>query len=339
MNEQNKVYDFSLTEVLRFVLKWKWHIIILTVIAGAASAIFSGPAFITPKFESEVVFYPTTNNSISNAILSDNTLKEKDVLEFGEESEAEYALQILNSAPLMAKVVKRFDLMSHYDIDPNSSYPQTELAKEINSNFTFNRTELLSIEIKVLDRDPQMAADIANYISAVLDTTKTEIQRQVARKTFSIIKQEYEVKINEVEALQEQINELTKAGSGVQTNPFSRGNKRKARIDALQGSGEMANAANLGTLLKLTEALSLQNEQLQDLKKKFERAKVDLEEFIPHHFVISPAVPAEKKAKPIRWMIVAVAVVSTFLLSIIMIILLERLRSSMKQMKVEDSAA
>ncbi len=338
MNNQNKVYDFSLAEVLRFAFKWKWHIIILTVLAGIAAAIFSGPQFITPKYESVVVFYPTTNNSISNAILSDNTLKDKDVLEFGEESEAEYALQILNSAPLMNKVVQHFDLMEHYDIDPNSSFPQTELGREINSNFTFKRTELLSIEIKVLDRDPQMAADIANYISAVLDTTKTEIQRQVARKTFAIIQQEYEAKIQEVEALQEKINELTSAGSGIQTNPFSRKNKRKARTEALQGSGELANAQNLGTLLKLTETLSLQNEQLQVLKQKFERAKVDLEEFIPHHFVISPAVPAEKKAKPIRWIIVAVAVTSTFLFSIILLIVLERLRASLKHMKSEEGA-
>ncbi|TNE79497.1 MAG: hypothetical protein EP332_10525 [Bacteroidetes bacterium] len=336
MSQKNTEFDFSLVEVVRFTLKWKWHIAIITVLSGIAAAVFSGPQFITPKFESKVVFYPTTINSISNAILSDATLKETDVLEFGEESEAEYALQILNSAPLMGKVVQRFDLMNHYEIDPNSGYPQTKLADEIRRNFNFKRTELLSIEISVLDKDPQMAADIANYISAVLDTTKTEIQRQVAQKAFDIIAQEYEAKQKEVENLQNKINQLT-AGSSATSNPFARKNKKAARQDALSNAAELgAGEGNLGTILRLTEGLSLEVEQLQSLKKKYEKAKVDLEEFVPHHFEISPATPAERKTKPVRSLIVLAATGSGFLFALFIIIVLERLRQSLKTLKEEN---
>lgn len=337
MKQTNNDYDFSLVEVLRFALRWKWHIIVLTALAGVAGAVFSGPQFITPKFESKVIFYPTTINSISNAILSDATLKETDVLEFGEESEAEYALQILNSAPLMGKVVRRFDLMNHYGIDPNSGYPQTKLAQEIKSNFDFKRTELLSIEITVLDKDPQVAADIANYISAVLDTTKTEIQRQVAQKAFDIIEKEYTLKLNEVEELQNTINTLTTGSDGDNfSNPFARKNKKAARQDALLNAESLgAGKGNLGTVLRLTEGLSLQVEQLNNLKKKYEKAKVDLEEFVPHHFEISPATPAERKAKPIRTLIVLISMASTFIFSIILIIILNKLSTSLKTIKSE----
>jgi capsular polysaccharide biosynthesis protein len=335
-------YDFSLYEVLKFIARWKWHVLALTLLAGIAAAVFTGPRFITPKYESKVVFYPTTNNSISNAILSDNSLRDKDALEFGEEAEAEYALQILGSASLMAKVISRFDLMGHYGIDPSGNFPYTRLAEKIRSNISFKRTELLSIEIRVLDKDPQMAADIANYISASLDTTKTEIHRQVARKSFEIIRQEYEAKIKEVEEIQQTINQLSSGSSGepgLISNPFSRKNKKAARQDALQNSDKLTSGGgSLGTLLTLTESLSLQVEQMNDLKKKYERAKVDLEEYIPHHFVISPAEPAEKKSYPVRWIMVLVTVASVFALSVVSILIIEKLKSAARQLKERKEA-
>lgn len=337
MKESNSAYDFSLVEVLRFALKWKWHILSLTALAGIAGAVFSGPTFITPKFASTVVFYPSTINSISGVVLSDNQFKDKDALEFGEEEEAEYALQILNSAPLMTKVVERFDLMNHYDIDPNGSFPYTKLQKEIESNISFRRTELLSIEIQVLDKDPKLAAEMANYISAALDTAKTQIQRQVAQKAFEIIEKEYQSKLAEVEQLKEGINALN--SGGVVENPFNRKNKRAARNDALLNADKLQGAGNnLGTLLSLTESLSLQVEQLNELQRKYERSRVDLNEYIPHHFVVTPASAAEKKSKPVRWIIVLGAMFSTFFLSIIMIILIERLRASFKSLKLEEEA-
>ncbi|MBI1223573.1 MAG: hypothetical protein GC180_13305 [Bacteroidetes bacterium] len=335
MKERDNAYDFSLVEVLRFALKWKWHIIILTILAGVAAVIFSGPSFITPKFASKVVFYPSTINSISGVVLSDNEFKDKDALEFGQEEEAEYALQILNSAPLMNKVVRHFNLMEHYGIDPNGSYPYTRLDREVQSNISFRRTELLSIEIQVLDKDPQMAAEIANYISASLDTVKTQIQRQVAQKAFDIVEQEYHTKLKEVEELKNAINDMN-AGDDAMSNPFARKNKRAAREDALINSGKMINAgSNLGTMLSLTESLSLQVEQLNELQRKYERAKVDLQEYIPHHFVVTPATAAEKKVYPVRWMIVAISMFSTFFLSIILIIVIERVAASYKKLKEE----
>lgn len=338
MKESKNTYDFSLVEVLRFALRWKWHVLILTTIAGIAAAIFSGPQFITPKFASKVIFYPSTINSISGVVLSNNQFKDKDALEFGEEEEAEYALQILNSAPLMGRVVERFDLMKHYGIDPNGSYPYTQLDREIKSNISFRRTELLSIEIQVLDKEPQMAAEIANYISAALDTAKTEIQRQVALKAFQIIEKEYQSKLAEVEKLKDGINALN-SGEDIINNPFSRKNKKAARNEALQSTDKMQQAGNnLGTLLSLTESLSLQVEQLNELQRKYELAKVDLEEYIPHHFVVTPASAAEKKVYPVRWMIVAIALFSTFFLSLIMIIVIERVRESYRTLKSQNAA-
>ena len=46
------------------------------------------------------------------------TIREKDFLEFGEEEEAEQMIQILRSDEIRHHVIGKFDLMNHYQIDP-----------------------------------------------------------------------------------------------------------------------------------------------------------------------------------------------------------------------------
>ena len=92
-------------------------------------------------------------------------------LEFGEEEEAEKALQILQSSKLQGRLIRNFELKKHYNIK-KSSTPNTDLGKKINSNIKFARTRYLSIKIEVLDHDPIMAQNIANGILNLYDTIK-----------------------------------------------------------------------------------------------------------------------------------------------------------------------
>ena len=55
----------------------------------------------------------------------------------GQEEEDEQLLQILQSDYITNKVIKKYDLMKHYDISPNDAYPYTKLAKEFAKNITY----------------------------------------------------------------------------------------------------------------------------------------------------------------------------------------------------------
>ena len=305
--------DQSIIEVIRFFRRRFWPIAIVTTIAAIAAILFSGPRYITPKYKSTLIFYPIKNQSVSGAILEDATAKDADVTEFGEEEQAEQALQILSSSKLLDRVVERFNLIAHYKIDMNGAMPYTQLGKELGANIRPRRTPFLSIQIDVLDRDPQMAADIANGIGEILDSTITEIKRQVGQKAFEIISREYEAKAVQVENLQKAVNELSSGLSPSDAsivNPFAP-KKKGAGVDVTE-MGKSSGSSNIGTLLSLTEALRLEVEQLANLKKKYERAEADMKEYIPSKFIISPASAAEKKSYPTRWLIVAISTLSTF---------------------------
>ena len=49
----------------------------------------------------------------------------------------------------------------------------------------------MSIEIEVLDTDPQMAADIANEIASYVDSAIHNIQHERAIEAFKIVEKEY----------------------------------------------------------------------------------------------------------------------------------------------------
>ena len=174
-----------------FLYTWKKTILVVTIAAAVTSAIFSGPQFIRPKFESRVVFFPGSTSSISKAVLNESAGIKNDVLQFGEEEEAEHMLQILNSDEIRSSVIQKYNLMHHYDIGADDYYPNTKLNKEYDNNISFRRTEFMSIEIKVLDHNPDTAALIANDIASLLDSAKNRMQKTVAIKAYEIVAAEY----------------------------------------------------------------------------------------------------------------------------------------------------
>lgn len=337
MKHDNEVFRFNFTDILRFLLKWKWPLIIVCGVAGVAAAIFSGPSFITPKYRSEVIFYPTTINSVSNAILTDLNKREADALAFGEEEEAENALQILKSDNLMQRVIRNFDLMKHYGIDPNGKYPMTELGKEIDRNISFDRTRYLSISISVLDEDPQMAANIANGIAELYDSVKNEVQKELAAELYDIVEEEYKQKEAEVWALKMNLAKLGQKG-------VLNIDEQSASISAALYKAKAEYGANSPRVMKLqaeldtlgkyggeytntVETLILELDELSEMRKRYKKAKVDVEKDVTHKFVLSAAYPAEKKSYPVRWLIVLGTLVVTFVTAVIILLIREQLKT------------
>ncbi len=333
MKKEDPILTFTFQDILRFILRWKKHLLIICLVAGGAAAIFSGPKFIPPKYSSEVIFYPTTINSIANAMFTDLNKREADVLAFGEEEEAENALQILNSDKLNNRIVRNFDLMNHYKIDPGGKYPYTKLGKEMKKNISYSRTRYLSIAIQVMDEDPQMAANIANGIAAIYDSVKTEVQQQVAKQAFIIIEDEFKKKEAHVWSLKTRLRELGSKGiinideqaatiSDGLYKLYSSGGS-SARIKQLEA--ERDTLAKYGSeYTNNYESLILELEELSQLRKRYNKAKVDIEKTLPHKFVLTNATAAEKKIYPIRKMIVLLSMMATFVLASVVLLLLEQ---------------
>jgi tyrosine-protein kinase Etk/Wzc len=319
-------------DVVALLSRWKKQLVILGIASIVVSSIVS--FMLTPKYKSTVIFYPTTNNSISNALLTDLNQRQKDALEFGAEEEAEKALQILQSSKLTERLVRNYDLMKHYKIDPNSKLRKTKLSDKISDNFSFSRTRYLSIKVDVLDEDPEMAAKMANGILNLYDSIKNEIQLEVAMPALDIIKRQLEAKQNEINNIK---SEMQKLGAEGVTNYEEQSRALNEEIYKARSAGKMTQVNDLieqlkslvefgGQSVTLKETLELELDKLSDLKAKYERAEVDVKETLNNKFTVSGADVAEQRSYPVRKLIVLISLICTLAFSAIFFALYEKIK-------------
>lgn len=277
--------------------------------------------------------FPATSSSISKSLLTEQAMKEQDITAFGEDDQAEQLLQILNSNKIRDKVISKFNLMKHYGIDSTSSNKYSTLFKKYENNISFRRTEFMAVQISVYDEDPQLAADIANTIASLLDTTKNEMMRQRSVKGFQVVEAEF----NNMKAEKDQIvDSLVALGNlGVNDVEYQSQVLNQQYAIALMDGNRTAQAALQkrldilgkygGIYMALKNALEFKTEQLILLETKYKQAKVDAEENLPQKFIVSDAFKAEKKSYPIRWLIVLVSTVSALFMTVIVIMIYEKI--------------
>jgi uncharacterized protein involved in exopolysaccharide biosynthesis len=350
------------SSLLFLLLRWRKPLIITFLVALVASYIFSSPYFIKPKYKSSVVFFPSATNSVSKALLEESSSEKQDILAFGEEEQAEQMLQILNSDEIRETIIGKYDLLNHYGISASDSYPLTKLNEKFKDNISFSRTEFMSVRIDVLDTDPQMAANIANDIASLLDSMKTKIQRSRAEAALLIVKSAYDSKIASMNVKEDSLKKICEMGVMDFTTQVEILNKEfalasniyanekaslpilekyksesdtaiintKARID-----GANARIKNIQTQLQtltkyggasvsLNEELKLDREELAKIKTQYSKLNVDASQNLSPKFIVNKAVKAEKKSYPVRWLIVVVSVVLAFILSMVVLLIIER---------------
>lgn len=328
---------FDSSNLIVYLYHWRWPLIIVTLVAAILAAIFSAPAFIPPKYESSVTVFPTTTNSLSKALLPQKfSSRGQDILEFGEEEQAEQLLQILNSDEIRDRIIAKYELLKHYDIDTTGKYVMTELYKTFSENIEYRKTEYMSVEINVMDTDPDTAAMIANDITVLLDEAKNRIQKERARKGLAIVAREYRALKNEVVRYEDSLTQLRYKGVHDYETQSSVLNEQLAtaiiengaRSEAVQNiEARLDTLAKYGgTYVSLRDELKFLKEELVKLKTKFDQAKVDVDESLPASFVVNRAYPAEKKSYPTRWLIVFLAALGAFTVTLIVILVNDSIR-------------
>ncbi|MCB0737799.1 MAG: hypothetical protein KDC92_09825 [Bacteroidetes bacterium] len=337
--------------LVKHVIRWRKPILIITALAAISAVVFSMPYFMPPKFKSTITFYPTSTNSISKDLLAQDFGQKNDVLAVGEDEEAEQLLQILESDAITNQIIKKYNLMEHYDIDLDDPYKNTLLTRKYRENVNFSRNEHMAIDVEVFDVDPQLAADMANEIARLMDSVKTQIQRLRALDALHIVEGEFKHKEKMIQNIEDTLAALGRMGvinnvEQAQAITEAYDNARTAYYEAkakgftgakLQAySDRMADVKkDYETLAKyggvwqsIKEGLILEREQYERLKEKYSQAKVDAEQSLPHKHVINYATPAEKKAKPVRSLLVVLSTFAAFVLSSLLFVLYESFKAN-----------
>ena len=332
MNDNQKDTSFSSKYLCRLLVEYRKSVLIILIAAALLAVLFSSSLFITPLYKSTAILYPTSSNSISKVLISTTFQSNNDIMNFGESEQTEQMLQVLNSNRIRDKVMERYHLMEHYGIKPDSRYPYTKLNRLYDSRIKFRRTEYNAVKITVLDSDAELAATMANDIAELFDTTMNAMQKEVAVKAFKLVETEYNSLCAEMAALEDSLNTLRKLGVfdyEAQAEMLSQQLAVDLGKSNTQGVKNIQNQLDIlaeygGAYYAISEKLDHDRLQLSLVKTKYEEAKVDATEDIPHKFVVTSAFKAEHKSYPIRWIIVTVTVVATFLLLLLLLAVFDR---------------
>lgn len=291
---------FSNKSLLKSILKWKWHVVAVTIIAAALGAVFSGPKFITPKFKSEAILYP---NGLS---------------EFSDETYTEQMLQIMESQEIIDSVVEKFDLMSHYEIDKNYKYAKTALLGEYHDRVSISKTPYDGVRVKVLDKDPQLACDMVNEIIRLYDVKFAEIHKAKKWENVRMFEKQLNKKYAFIDSLKRDLSKITNEGEMLNYMYLSKGNSI-----AFFSENKDNNSGDISTAIALVELIATETADYTDVRHFYEEELRQAEGDMTYSNVVSKPFVSDKKATPVRWVIVALSGIAAFLLSLLVVAAIE----------------
>lgn len=319
-NRERKAYNFNSVDLLIYI--WNKRIILMIVgfVAAAASMIIS--LTITPMFRSSVIMFPASNASVARHLLAQNYSGNQSVYGFGEEDQAEQLLQVLHSEPIRTRIIEKYNLMEHYEIDPEGKYPLTELYEMFRSNINFRLTEYQSVEISVMDSDPEISAAIANNISDLVDTVYNSMKKKRAINALALVENEYVLSEKELIGMQDSLNQLSMQ---ISQNIINSGDASDNLINAFAEHG----VSYMAMMHQMRNEVGM----VINMRYRLREAKLEAQQNLPHKFVVESAIPPEKKAYPNKSLIVVVSTFASLLFALIVLIVIDNVKSRVAVIK------
>ena len=313
-------YKFDSWASWHVLMKWKYPLLIIVLVTAGLAAIFSGSRFITPLYKSYAVVYP------------DN------IKAYSKESTTEQMIQVFHSLDITDSMIRRFDLLTHYEIDTNYKYFRTELLRRYGENVRISKTSYEAVSVEVLDRNPDTARLM---VDALLNFYNKKVRRMQKEK-FRELAYAYAGQLKRARIVMDSLkNRLRVLGTekGIFEYDYESQQIMMAYLHNVQGRPEAVNtkearrlAHNMGKyggeLVQLVKMLQKEAAAYVKVKLSYEMEYRHVISNVTYTNVVTHPYASDKKVYPVRWLIVLVAVLSVFTLSLIVISFLERKNSS-----------
>lgn len=329
-----KDQQFNSFSLVQFMWQKRKTLILVCLVVAVVSLIAS--FLVTPKFKSTAIVYAPRTNSVAKILLNEESYNERlDMKAYADDEETEQMMEILNSREIKDILIDKFDLYNHYGLGEGVSYRQTQMYKYLKGNIEVKRTQYGAIAVSVIDKDPQVAADMANEILVLLDSVKNRIDHERTIASYNLLKRQLEIVDAEVQRIDDSVQVLMQNGVFDFKSQSERVMQQYATAVA-QGNtagmkrleDELKKMATWGPRsLTLYEEQAYFREYQSVVKIKMMNAIVDMDTEIPVKFVIERAIPADKKTYPKKSLIVLLSTVSAFILAVLVLLTIDKIKS------------
>ncbi len=273
-NEIRAEFRTDSVDLINFFIRHFRKFVIAGILAAVVSAVIS--LILKPLYESTVILYPSSNITEASTLLGETTSRSE---LFGDDDATEKLIQVISSEQVRDYLKVKYDLANHYSIKPGEKYPNTFLAEKMDKYLHCTKTSFGSVEIRVRDRDREVACAMANDMAARADSIFNGLQRSAASVMLDEIRHSYEVQDRLVRQYEDTLTTLSGAAA-----------------------------------LRIYATLETENDYLGMMRGRYLEALAMRRQTLPYTLVVDRAGVAEKKAWPRRSMIVLVSTASILLL-------------------------
>lgn len=304
---------FKSLSILKLIFKWKIQLIIITGLTLLLSMVFSSSYFIKPRYKSSAIMYPSN------------------ISPYSEESQSEQMLQIFQSTFIRDTVIEKFNLISHYEID--TTYPKWRswLQGEWDKNVKISKTQFEGVEMNVLDTDPVMARDIVNGLMDAYNNYVRQLQQNKFGEVVAMLERQLARKHAIIDSLTKRYTDLSMKYGLVDYNSQSREISRGTLRTTGGGSVNVSEVNRIqknilekgGEMLYIRDLLGHEASLLANIEKEYDIAMMNYDRRYTYINLISAPEISDKKASPVRWLIVASSLISVLLISLIVISIID----------------
>jgi hypothetical protein len=296
--------DIETKKVVEFILKNKFKFSISVAVALVVSIVIT--YFIPSEYSSYGIVYPPSSTSLENSVENPN---------FGYDIEADRILQIFQSQEIKDSTTKKFNLYAYFDIDENSIDERDNLMTKFTKMVKFERTNYMSVAIKVRSKDPNMSANIVNYIIEKANELREKIYKQnvvlAYEKTQEELKFQKQITDSICTIVKKDLDKLNLSGLLVlATNAQLNFNDLSNKQVSTENSNIGINIINYRTQL----------DRQKEIENKLFKIKKTLDNPVPKLYLIDKGVPSYKKVYPSYIVNSIIAIVLALLISTIVLI-------------------
>lgn len=165
----------NLLEVIKTIIAYLRYILVVCFLVGIGSIVV---ALVLPVyFKASTVFVAASPESLSERGIFGTTTR--DPQPFGNNNDNDRLLTLASSNELIDFLIDTFDLYVHYDIDTEDPKSMHYIREEFNGLYEVQKTKRDAIQLSVEDKDPQLAAAIANVARDKIDLLNIRAFKQL----------------------------------------------------------------------------------------------------------------------------------------------------------------
>jgi uncharacterized protein involved in exopolysaccharide biosynthesis len=171
--------EYNLIDIMKLLWSNVRRIAILAIIVGIVIAIIT--IFLPNYYKATTIFYAASPDlSLPSPINNSNDR----VSVYGNDYDIDRLISISQSNELILHLIGKFDLYNHYNIDSTKPESRHKIHEKLFSLYDVMKTKYGAISLSMEDKDPEIAAAIANEAREKIGETAQTLIKDAQIKTL-----------------------------------------------------------------------------------------------------------------------------------------------------------